>query len=211
MNKAMLKKKDNEENSDKKDTRKAAIKFILVVGVIFLIIWFGREYLASKTILSTSPVVINGKERVLVFSQKTSGNTAKERMQEVESVGPAHYGYFLELLDKTSNKSLDEVKFKSPVWHIQQTPEVIVRPDGVVWIVSTTRNFDKESPGFILKFSIKDDKLQSEVFEMEDNYRIRQIQGNRVMLSEGTKNYSTIYPQALYLDLETSRIVDERK
>lgn len=196
-----------EASDEKKKTRKYALIFIAVIAVVFSAIWFGGELLASETVLSTSPITLNGKERLLKFSEKRGGRNAREARVNEGSSGIRHYAYYLELSDPGGNSSLCKTRFKSPVSKIQSAPMLIATSAGTAWLVSTT-GFDRESPGYVLKFSVSDAAITPMEFDLEERYKIRKVDGNKVFLSEGT-NPATAHTmgEGVYLDLETGEVV----
>jgi hypothetical protein len=194
-------------DSDKIADRRAMIGLCLGIVIILIIIWFGRELLVSKSMIVAKEVP--GQNQVVLFSQKVGTLGIRDR-HDVQGSDGTHYGYFLELFEKGSNSPIHTLKFKSPVEIIKHTPELLVFPDGNIWVVSTTDNYEKESPGFVLKFSIVGNKIKPQQFKIPENYRVRSIQDNKVMLSEGSTPFSKIFPEPLFIELESSRIIDQR-
>lgn len=201
----------NEELLKKKKDRKATLMAILFFIILFPIIWFGLEFLATEHPISQTQITIAGKERVLKFSEKTRGYSNKNASGERES-GTSHYGYFLELVDSLANRSLHKLKFKAPVHNIQDTPKMYVASNGTIWLVSTTNGF-RDELGFILKFSISNDSIKQQDYLLDEIYGIREIEGHKVMLSKGNDFYQAYnaFFGGIYLDLETEKIIDDRK
>lgn len=212
MGKSSKNKLAEEELTDKKRTRKIALRFILIISLVFLIVWFGAEFLAKESIIRETHLSFNGKARGLRLSEKSSAYRLKNSQTERES-GITHYCYFLELIDTASQTSLHKLKFKSPVLRIQNKPQMIPYPNGTIWIVSTSSSSDTDSPGFILKFLVNEDKIVQEDFDLGDDYRVIDIMENRVILAKGRSNYRsrTELFNGIYLDLETGQIVNQRK
>jgi hypothetical protein len=207
------KKKDtvNEEELDKKKMRQYALIFISVVGVVFLAIWFGREWWTSETVISVTNITVSGKARTLQFSEKTGRENFGDQMQQVD-VGAPHYAYFLELKDAANQSSISRVRFKSPVMNIQETP-VVVAVGNVVWIVSTTRSRDRDEQGFILKFSVSDEAIMPLDFTLDEKYSIRELSGSRVYVWDRSGVFEpnhSLYG-GVYIDLETEKLVDNRR
>lgn len=209
-----LGKKDlnNDEILKKKKDRKATLMAILFLLVLFPIIWFGLELLATEHPITQTLITLNGKERVLKFSEKTRGYTQKDQSTGIRESGTSHYGYFLELVDSIANRSLHKLKFKAPVHNIQDTPKMYISSNGIIWLVSTTNGF-RDELGFILKFSISNDTIKQLNYELDEIYGIREMEGNKVMLSKGNEFYQACNPifGCVYLDLETEKIIDSRK
>lgn len=212
MNSATDKNYSQEELLKKKKDRKTAVLFILFVAVLFPIIWFGLDLLATEYPISQTTITVEGKDRVLKFSERTRGYTQKDQTTGIRESGTSHYGYFLELVDSLAKRSLHKLKFKAPVHNIQDTPEMYISSNGTIWLVSTTNGF-RDEEGFILKFSISNDSIKQLDYELDETYGIRQIEGNRVMLSKGNEFYQACNPffGCIYLDLETEKVVDDRK
>jgi len=203
---------NNDEMLKKKKDRKATLMAILFFLALFPIIWFGLEFLATEHPISQTLITVNGKERVLKFSEKTRGYTQKDQTTGIRESGTSHYGYFLELVDSIANRSLHKLKFKAPVHNIQDTPKMYISSNGIIWLVSTTNGF-RDELGFILKFSISNDSIKQLNYELDETYGIRDIVGGRVFLSKGNEFYTPYSPffGGIYLDLETEKIVDDRK
>lgn len=196
-----------EESAEKKKTVKYALIFSAVVGIVFSAVWFGGEFLASESLISTASVKIEGKERNLRFSEKVSGRSRNYQSNSGES-GIRHYAYYLELVDPVNHSSLAKVRFKAPVLNIQQTPSMITLGE-TVWIVSTTNSSDRDRQGFVLKFVLNGVSIQQMDFDLDEKYRIRKIEGDKVFVTEGSDPY--VSRQAhYYLDLNTGKIVDGR-
>lgn len=163
--------------------------------------------MASESLISSTHVTIDGKERILQFSEKKSGSSRDYQGSSGES-GIKHYAYYLELIHPVSKASLSKVRFKAPVLTIQNTPSVIPL-DGTVWLVSTTNSADRYRQGFVLKFALQEEMIQQMDVEFDDTYRIRKVEGDRVHVTKGSESYvsnETHY----YLDLKTEKIVDDR-
>jgi hypothetical protein len=196
----------DEEALTKKSTRKAAIIFSIVVGTVFAIIWFGKDFLATEALISQANLSLDGKSRILKFSEKASAPNRKN--DEVDLNAVRHYGYFLELVDASSNTSLHKIKFKSPGDEIQSTPQLVPDGNGNVWIISTTNSPFLREPGFILKFSLKGDVITKVDFVLDDRYSIRKVMGRKVILSESgsTQGHNNV-EGGIYLDLESGKVV----
>lgn len=203
-----------EELASKKRTRKIAVIIILAALVGLPSIWFGREYFATESTIKEIPVVINGKERLLRFSEKTSGHLMNDNTAENPS-GISHYAYFLELTDPVTKTSLSRLRFKSPASTIEGTPEIHCYENGDVWIISASSSFlaSDGKTDYILKFSLAGDAVKQQDFSIGDSYTIRNVQGDKVMLSEGKTRYTpyNAIEGGIYLDLQTGKIVDDRK
>jgi hypothetical protein len=200
------------EITEKKSNRKAAIGFVVMIAIIFPVVWFGLDFLATEYPITQSYITISGKDRVLKFSEKKRGYSNKIASGERQS-GISHHGYFLELLDSINNKSLHKLKFKSPVHKIQNKPKMYVSSNGTIWLVSTTRSYQDDERGFILKFLIENDNIKKEEYELDETYGIREIDGNKVILNKGSDFYQaySVFVGGIYFDLETEKIVDDRK
>jgi hypothetical protein len=202
-----------EELAEKKRNRKGALVFMLIIAIMAPAIWFGLEWLATEYPISQRHITIDGKDRILKFSERTRGYTQKDQSTGIRESGTSHYGYFLELVDSLANKSLHKLKFKAPVHNIQSTPQMYISSNGTIWMVSTTNSNRDDERGFILKFSIKNDSIIGDDKEQDETYGIRGMEGNKVFLSKGNEfytPYSTFFG-GIYLDLETEKIVDDRK
>jgi len=185
---------------------------VLVIGLVlaaFFAIWFGQEYFADETVIERKEILLDNTSYTLVFSEKVSGSRRRTE-HEVEQ-GILHYAYFLELIDATASKSLDKIRFTSPVSEIQNTPVMVPMSDGTVWIISTTNMPARDTPGFILKFKIREEHLEPEAFVLDDVYHIRDLDEHKVFLSDGP---SYAGPNSffgnIYLDLETENVIDGR-
>ncbi|MBL7921398.1 MAG: hypothetical protein JNJ40_13860 [Bacteroidia bacterium] len=202
-----------EEKTKKKKDRKATLIAILIMAVLFVVIWFGLEFLATEHPISHTPITIAGKERVLKFSEKTRGYTNKDQTTGIRESGTSHYGYFLELVDSVAKKSLHKLKFKAPVHNIQNTPQMYIASNGNIWLVSTSNGFNRDEEGFILKFIISNDSIKQLDYILDELYGIRDIKDNKVMLAKGSEFYQAYneFFGGIYLDLETGKIIDNRK
>lgn len=194
-----------EESVEKKKTVKYAMIFCAVVGIVFSVIWFGGELIASEALIGKASVKIDGKERSLSFLGKVSGRSRERSLGES---GIRHYAYYLELMDLVTKTSLNKVRFKAPVLNIQQTPSMIVL-DKTVWIVSTTNSSDRDRQGFVFKFSVNEDAIEQMDFNLDERYRIRKIEGDKVFLTESSEPYVSNQLH-YYLDLNTGKVVDDR-
>lgn len=204
---------NNDEILKKKKDRKATLMAILFFLALFPIMWFGLDFLATEYPITQTNITIDGKNRVIKFSERTRGYTQKDQTTGIRESGTSHYGYFLELVDSIAKRSLHKLKFKAPVHNIQDTPKMYFSSKGIIWIVSTTRSNRDDERGFILKFSIRNDSIINNEREQDEAYGIRDIDGNRVFLSKGNEfytPYSTFFG-GIFLDLETEKIVDDRK
>lgn len=201
-----------DEIAEKKSNRKAAIGFVAMIAIIFPVVWFGLEFLATEYPITQTPITINDKDRVLKFSEKTRGYSNKIASGERQT-GTSHHGYFLELFDSINNRPLHKLKFKAPVNKIQNTPEIYVSSNGTIWLVSTTRSYQNDERGFILKFLIENDSIKNQDYQLEETYGIHEMEGNKVMLTKGNDFYQpySVFFGGIYLDLETEKIVDDRK
>lgn len=202
-----------EEKAEKKRARKAGIIAICCVLVIAPVIWFAMEYFAEESIIDYRTTEINGDTLSVILSEKTSSpdrnrGTANDH-HDIET-RDKHYGYFLELYDSSTRKSLDKIEFESPVWNIQETPKLWVFPNGIIWIVSVSKDLVNDEPGYILKFEIWNDKIIQTDFALNEKYRIRDIKDNWVVITDGNTfdgiNYDPIFG-CTYFDLETEEIV----
>jgi hypothetical protein len=204
--------KNIEELVKKKKERKTAIYFILFLAISFLLIWFALDALATEKPVSQTQLFIGGKVRILKLSEKVRGYRNKNSSGEIES-GTSHYGYFLELVDSLKKISLHKLKFKAPVRVIQEKPKIYISSHGIIWLVSTTDGFRDDEPGFILKFSTKNDSIQKFDYKLDEFYSIRKIEGNRVMLNKPNEFFQACNPISgcIYFDLETEKIVDTRE
>jgi hypothetical protein len=203
-----------EEQDEKKTTRNAIIIVVLCLAIGVPSFLFLREYFATENPINKTHITINGKERLLVFSEKSSSNRTKDHFGERQS-NNVHFGYYLELSDSLTKTSLAKLKFSSPVSTIQATPEMIVNANNDVWIVSITHSNRRDEPGFILKFSVAGDKLSDTGFTLDEKYWITEIRDNKVFLGEGNgvnrmAHYDPIYGN-VYLNLETGKIEDNRR
>jgi len=201
---------ESEAELEKKKTRRYALIFISVVGIVFLAFWFGREWLAPEKVISITSVTVNGRSLGIQLSEKKGRQNFRDRMLQVEAGNP-HYAYFLELKDLNSEQVLSKVRFKSPVMNIQETPVVIIVQD-VLWLISTTRSEHRDTPGFILKFSISSDAIEPQDFHLDEKYFVRELNGSRIYLSDGSGvfTYDHTFYGGLYLDLGTEKIIDDR-
>ncbi len=197
---------------EKKSKSKSVIGFVAMITSIFLVVWFTLDFLATEYPIKQSYITINGKDKILKFSEKTRGYSNKIATGEKQT-GTSHHGYFLELFDSIANKSLHKLKFKSPVSKIQDKPKMYISSNGTIWIVSTTQSYFEDERGFIMKFSIKNDNIKNEDFELDETYGIHGMEGNKVILTKGSDFYQpyTAYLGGLYFDLETGKITDDRK
>lgn len=207
-----MKNNTKEEIAKKKSDRKAVIGFIFMIAIIFPIVWFGLDFLATEYPITQSHISINGKDRILKFSEKTRGYSNKIASGERQT-GTSHHGYFLELFDSIANKSLHKLKFKSPVHEIQDKPKMYVSSNGTIWLVSTTQSYHDDDRGFILKFLIKNDRIKNEDFELDEKYGIHGMEGNKVILTKGSDFYQpySAFFGGIYFDLEIEKIIDDRK
>ncbi len=108
---------------------------------------------------------------------------------------------------------MHKLKFKAPVHTIQNTPQLYVASNGNIWLVSTSNGFRSDEEGFILKFTISNDSIKQLDYSLDELYGIRDIKDNKVMLAKGNEfyqAYNTIFG-GIYLDLETEKIIDDRK
>ncbi|MDP1802532.1 MAG: hypothetical protein Q8L81_14325 [Bacteroidota bacterium] len=201
-----------EELAEKKSNRKGALIFMLIVAIMAPAIWFGLDWLATEYPITQKHITIDGKERVLKFSEKIRGYNSKNSFGEHES-GTAHHGYFLELVDSLANKPLHKIKFNTPVHNIQSTPKMYISSNGFIWLVSITNSYRDDEQGFILKFSISRDSIKPLDFTLDEKYGIHDMEENRVMLTDGKGFYNGCNPifGCVYLDLETEKIIDSRK
>lgn len=204
---------DQEEKAKKKKDRKATFVAIIIMAVLFVVIWFGLEFLATEHPISQTPITVAGKERVLKFSEKTRAYTNKDQTTGIRESGTSHYGYFLELVDSVAKKSLHKLKFKAPVHNIQNTPQMYIASNGNIWLVSTSNGFRSDEEGFILKFTISNDSIKQIDYILDELYGIRDIKDNKVMLAKGNEFYQAYneFFGGIYLDLETEKIIDDRK
>lgn len=213
----MKKQLTKEELAEKKKGRKAGIIAILLILIAAPIIWFSMEYFATESIITYEHVKIQEDSLCVILSEKTSSDhtTLSDHKNHIENDGKdSHYGYFLEVYDSISGKSIDKIKFKSPVWTIQETPELFVFPDGTIWVISTCRYSIQDEHGFMLKFKFENQKITQKEFVLDEKYEIRNIHENFVLISEGydlSGDYWDILNGNLYFDLETEQIVDTRK
>lgn len=206
----MSKSNTSNEVRTKKRNRRASIIALILVLIAFPVIWFGLEWLATESVISKSPVTVNGKLRILEFSEKTRGYRNKDNNNMPER-GTSHYGYSLELIDSVSKKSLDKFKFSSPYHNIETKPRIIVDSTATVWVVSTTRRYDTNNMGYIYKFTLNNDKITQSEFSLTDDYFVREIDGSKIILSKGSDFYHS-YTKVLggtYYDLNTGKIVVE--
>jgi hypothetical protein len=204
----------NESSAEKNKTVKYALIFTIVIAIVFSAIWFGGELLASESVISTTAITINGKERLLKFSEKRSGSGRNQNAYKNNlETGVRHYAYYLELSDAASHNSLNKLRFKSPVMKIPSAPVLIAGDHGIAWVVSTSRSAADENKGFILKFSLSDESIQVMDFDIDDKYRIQEVEGDKVYVSDGTGPYTSNHSMygGIYLDLKTEKIVDGRK
>lgn len=181
--------------------------FISVVIVVFSAVWYGGEWMASESVICTTTVSINGKERRLQLSEKRSGRSRNYQGTGGES-GIKHYAYYLELVDPVSKTMLSKVRFKAPVLYIQNTPSMIIA-DEMVWVVSTTNSSDKDRQGFVMNFSLTEQTIQPMDFILDDKYRIRKVEGGKVYLTQGQEPYVSNQSH-YYLDLKSGKIEDNR-
>ncbi len=204
---------NNEQMLKKKKDRRTAVLFILFIAILFPIFWFGLDFLATEHPISQTIITVDGKDRVLKFSERTRGYSQKDQSTGIRESGTSHYGYFLELVDSLAKKSLHKLKFKAPVHNIQDTPEMYISSNRTIWLVSTTNGFRADEPGFILKFLINNDSIKQLDYTLDELYGIREIKDNIVMLSKGNEFYQACNPVfgCIYLDLETEKIVDTRE
>lgn len=196
-----------DEANEKKKTIRYAVIFISVVIVVFSVVWFGGEWMASESVISTTTVSMNGKERLLQLSEKRSGRSRNYQGTAGES-GIKHYAYYLELIDPVSKAILSKVCFKAPVLNIQNTPSMIIA-DEIVWVVSTTNSSDRDRQGFVLKFSLTEQSIQPMDFILDDKFRVRKVEGDKVYLTQGQDAYVSNQSH-YYLDLKTGKIEDNR-
>ena len=205
-----------EELAEKRKNRKIGLIAILVVGVMAVVIWFAMDYFATESIITYKNITINGDSVSVILSEKTSSDTrtlsdSKNHIEPDEKDN--HYGYFLEVYDSVANKSIDKIKFKSPVWSIQSAPQLFVFPNGTIWVVSTCRFSNMNEHGFMLKFEYKNGKISEKEFALDEKYEIRNIHKNYVLISEGYDLRGDFWDTLngnLYFDLETEQIVDTR-
>ncbi|MBK7669382.1 MAG: hypothetical protein IPJ32_19790 [Sphingobacteriaceae bacterium] len=203
-----------EELEEKRTTRKAIIVVVLCLAIAVPLFFFAREYFAKESLISRAHITLNSKERILIFSEKSSSTRTKDHFGERQSSN-LHYGYYLELVDSLTKTSLSKLKFSSPVSTIQATPEMIINANNDVWLVSITHSNRRDEPGFILKFLVVGDTIIDTGFKLDEKYWITDIRDNRVFLGEGSgvdrmAHYDPIYGN-VYLDLETGRIEDNRR
>ncbi|MEO6305793.1 MAG: hypothetical protein ABIP51_21770 [Bacteroidia bacterium] len=201
-----------EELKEKKSNRKATLVFILFVAIVAPIIWFGMEYLAEESLISQTSINLNGKDIIIKFSEKTKGYTTKDSNTGVRESGTSHYGYFLELVDSTTHTAIQKLKFEAPVHNIPSMPKMVISANNTVWIICTTLS-DFDPQDFVLKFSITDKTIKQLEFALDEKYHFREIEGNKLMLSNGTDFYRSYNPVfgGIYFDLDTEKIVDDRK
>lgn len=211
MGKSKKQTKTKSEEVTNKEVLKYATIFIVVVGFIFVGIWFGREWIASEELISITNINVNGKPYRIVLSEKSGRQNFKDQMNQVD-IGAPHYAYFLELKDAEGLSSFSKVRFKSPVMNIQETPVVVVIQN-TIWLVSTTRSEDRDEQGFILKFLISDDVIARQDFKLDEKYKIRELNGSRVYLDDGTRSFvrNHAYYGGLYLDLSLEKVIDDRR
>ncbi|MBI3134547.1 MAG: hypothetical protein HYZ14_07690 [Bacteroidetes bacterium] len=202
-----------QEKAEKKKARKAGIIAICCVVVMAPVIWFAMEYFAEESMIDYRTTEINGDTLSVILSEKTNSpdrNRGGANDHHDIETRDRHYGYFLELYDSAANKSLDKIEFDSPVWNIQQTPELRIFPNGVIWIVSTSQDLVNDEPGFILKFEIQNNKIIQTDFTLDEKYRIRDMKDNWVIITNGNTsdgiNYDPVFG-CTYFDLETEKIV----
>lgn len=205
----------NSSSKSRKFNRRPIILAVFFIAILAPLIWFAREWFAEEYMIDFVTTDIQGQNLTVILREKSSSeyhspSDASSHIDTQEKT--THYGYFLELYDSTSGQSLDKIKFKSPVWEIQSTPQMRVFPDGTIWLVSTSIYTD-DRVGFILRFAVKDQKLVQSEFALDEKYHIRDLHENAVILSEGS-SYSGGYWDPifgnLYLDLETGKIADTR-
>jgi hypothetical protein len=201
----------DEEANEKRRGRRIGIFVLVAAVIVFLGIWFGREYFGVESVISETPVTLDGKNRILKFSEKTN----EYRMRNADGImesGISHYAYFIELIDSASKVSLDKIRFTSPVNDIQNMPELIAFSNGTVWVISTTNMGTHDTRGFILKFTVQADKITEVPFVLDNNYHIRAIKENKVILSEVGESYTPYsdFFGGIYLDLKSERIVDDK-
>lgn len=202
-----------ESSQEKKRNRRVAIIAICFVIIITPIIWWSMEWFVHESVITYRTTWINGDTLTVTLSEKTSssGNMRGTRQDhhDIES-RDRHYGYLLELYDSAANNQLDKIEFESPVWEIQNTPELFVFENGIIWVVSTSNDLVNDEPGFILKFEIKNQKIIQQDFALDEKYRIRDIKDNWVIITDGNVfegiHYSPVFG-CTYFDLETEEIV----
>lgn len=198
-----------------KKSKNTKIKFIIIVtiiiGLILVASWYLPRYFTPESLLSEQRIVINNKTRIIKFSEKSSGF---DRLgQDLENKSEtSHYGYFLELKDSTGEQSLDKIKFESPVWIIQKTPEMIVLPDGRIWIVSITNSLESDEPGFILKYDCSSDKLVEIPLKWDNTYHLRKVSDTCVFLGEVNRLYQGYFNMkgGIYFHFEKEKLIDSR-
>ncbi|PBQ31669.1 hypothetical protein CNR22_07770 [Sphingobacteriaceae bacterium] len=201
---------------EKKKSRKSTIIAVSVFILMIPAVWLLMNFFATESVIDYMHVDLNGQKRCIILSEKTGskGNRDKSVHDQNAGNGKTHFGYFLEVYDSISNKSLHKIDFSSPVSKIQDTPQLRVLDDGVIWIVSTTNSADDDRRGFILKFSVENDKLIKQTFTLDEKYKIRELIDNSILLSENS-DFPGVFNDpvfgCIYLDLETGKIVDTRK
>lgn len=197
----------------KKSSRWPAIIVISIIVIMAPVIWWGMHFFAQETMVDYVTTEVNGDTLSVILTEKTS--SPRENFRDVHErretdLNDRHYGYFLELYDSAENKSLDKIEFDSPVWVIQDKPQLRVFSDGTIWMVSTNIMQQSDKPGFILKFAIENDKIVQHDFKLDEKYYITGLDGNYVILSDGTGFGGNMIDPVFgstYLDLETEKVV----
>lgn len=198
-------------NKNKGSKRNFVIAIILIIAVILVASWYLPPYFTPERLLSEQHVNINNTTRTIRFTEKSSGFDRLGQDLENESE-ISHYGYFLELVDSVGQQQLDKIKFESPVWVVQKTAEMVVLPDGRIWIVSATSSTSEDAPGFILKYDCSTDKLLEVPLKWNDDYHLRKVTDSCVFLGEKTRLYGGYFRMqgAIYFHFDREELVDTR-
>jgi hypothetical protein len=201
------------EKAKRKRTIKGAVVFVLLIVLASAVVLYAQEYFATESLVEYKTTEIKGDTLSIILTEKTKKDSRRygnPSTHTEEYLHDAHYGYFLELYDSAANKSLDKIEFKAPVQKIQNTPKLIVFSSGTIWMVSTNFIQDKDEPGFILKFTIENNKIISHDFKIDEKYFITGIDDDCVLLSDGSTFGVSMIDRIFgctYLDLETENIV----
>ncbi|MDX2173659.1 MAG: hypothetical protein SFY56_11090 [Bacteroidota bacterium] len=197
--------------NEKKSNFKLIVVGLSFIALVILLIHLSQIWFADEHIITYSKISIDGNNLTVIFTEKT--NTINDNSQHQKNIetNNNHLGYCLELYDSTANKSYDKVKFDSPVRAIQNKPQLFVFSSGIVWIISTSNDIVSDKPGFILKFEIKNKKIIKSNFTLDEEYKIRNISGYKVILTKGNTptgmNFDTMFG-CTYFDLEQEKIIE---
>ncbi|MFN8395689.1 MAG: hypothetical protein U0176_13705 [Bacteroidia bacterium] len=192
-----------------------AIGAAIVLALIPLV-WWWMNRTSNEFLIATQPITLDGKPLQCNLLERTNSNEVRGLNSNPNTqmeTGHVHLGYRLELYDSAAGKSLSQIEFKSPVSNIQSDPRMVIVPGGRIWLVSTSLSTDDDKRGFILQFVATGTKLQQAEFSLDEVFRIRDLDGTKVILSEGPSNsggYIDPIRGGIFLDLVTGNVVDAR-